>query len=162
MSFKETVFNLIQNQVIETPESNDQILTVLIHKNDLKSVCQTLKTHESTQLDMLTDLTIVDWLKWPQPKINRFLYVIHLFSTKSLQRVRIQCDIEEKDTTIDSLTSIWRNANWLEREAWDMYGIKFNDHPDLRRILMYAEFEGHPLRKDYPIDKRQPLIGPMN
>ncbi len=67
-----------------------------------------------------------------------------------------------EDAEVDSLTSLWAGANWLEREVWDMFGIGFRGHPDLKRILMYKEFEGHPLRKDYPVNKRQPLIGPIN
>ena len=63
---------------------------------------------------------------------------------------------------MDSLTSLWAGADWLEREVWDMFGIRFQGHSDLKRILMYDEFEGHPLRKDYPVNKRQPLIGPVN
>lgn len=70
--------------------------------------------------------------------------------------------VEEATPEVDSLTSLWPGANWLEREAWDMFGVGFRGHPDLRRILMYEEFDGHPLRKDYPVNKRQPLIGPKN
>jgi NADH-quinone oxidoreductase subunit C len=74
--------------------------------------------------------------------------------------VRIKVPLEEGDPKLPSVVSLWSGANWLEREAWDMYGIKFDGHPDLKRIYLYEEFEGHPLRKDYPKEKRQPLIGP--
>jgi NADH-quinone oxidoreductase subunit C len=96
----------------------------------------------------------------PEP---RFAVVYHMISTKYLHRLRIKCRVPEDDPKIPSVTPIWRGANWLERETYDLYGIVFSEHPDLRRIYLYEEFEGHPLRKDYgkwdeqPI---QPLIGP--
>ena len=77
-------------------------------------------------------------------------------------RLRLVVPVAEDDTELDSLTTVWAGADWLEREVWDMFGIRFGGHPDLKRILMYEEFEGHPLRKDYPVNKRQPLIGPLN
>jgi len=70
--------------------------------------------------------------------------------------------VDEAAPEIDSLASLWSAANWLEREVWDMFGIRFRGHPGLKRILMYEGFEGHPLRNDYPVKKRQPLIGPIN
>jgi NADH:ubiquinone oxidoreductase subunit C len=73
-------------------------------------------------------------------------------------RVRLYGGCPENDPTIDSLCSVWEGANWYEREAYDLYGVRFKGHPDLRRILMYPEFVGHPLRKDYPKEKRQPLV----
>lgn len=72
--------------------------------------------------------------------------------------MRLKAGVEEKDALIQTLTSLWPSANWFEREVWDMFGIRFENHPDLRRILMYQQFEGHPLRKDYPWNKRQPLV----
>ena len=75
-------------------------------------------------------------------------------------RLRLAVPVEETDPEVDSLTPLWAAADWLEREVWDMFGIRFEGHPDLRRLLMYEEFVGHPLRKDYPINRRQPLIGP--
>jgi len=66
------------------------------------------------------------------------------------------------EPAVDSVTGVWASADWFEREVWDMFGVRFNGHPNLRRILMYEAFQGHPLRKDYPIRKRQPLVGPVN
>ncbi|MBM2836940.1 MAG: nuoC, partial [candidate division NC10 bacterium] len=81
-------------------------------------------------------------------------------------RLRLEVPVEEvdggADPEVDSVTSLWAGADWLEREVWDMFGIRFRGHPDLKRILMYEEFVGHPLRKDYAVNKRQPLIGPIN
>ena len=85
-----------------------------------------------------------------------------MYSLQYNKRVRIKSKVAESDCAIDSVTSIWIGANWFEREAYDLYGINFKGHPDLRRILLYEGFEGHPLRKDYPVKKRQPLIGPIN
>jgi NADH-quinone oxidoreductase subunit C len=85
-----------------------------------------------------------------------------LFSLPLKHRLRLQVPVEEADAEVESVTSIWAAADWFEREVWDMFGIRFRGHPNLKRILMYEEFVGHPLRKDYPVNKRQPLIGPIN
>jgi len=103
---------------------------------------------------MLVDLTVVDLY----PQTPRFEVVYHFLSLTLQHRLRIKVRIPEEEPHIPTLTSLWPGANWLEREAWDMFGIIFQGHPNLQRILMYAEFEGHPLRKDYPYRKRQPLI----
>jgi NADH-quinone oxidoreductase subunit C len=103
---------------------------------------------------MLLDITCVDY----KGEKRRFEMVYHLFSLSQNNRLRIKARLHEKDPTIDSLTSLWNNANWLEREAYDMFGILFRGHPDLRRLFMYDGFEGHPLRKDYPLKKSQPRI----
>ena len=99
----------------------------------------------------------------PRGPHPRFAVVYHLTSTTRLHRLRIKCRVPEDDPTIASLTPVWPGANWLERETYDLYGIQFIGHPDLRRIYLYEEFVGHPLRKDYgkwdeqPI---QPYVGP--
>jgi NADH-quinone oxidoreductase subunit C len=93
------------------------------------------------------------------PRTPRFEVVYHFLSLAQNRRLRVKVPVPEEDPQVPSLVSHWPGANWLEREAWDMFGILFQGHPDLRRILMYDEFEGHPLRKDYPYRKRQPLIG---
>jgi NADH-quinone oxidoreductase subunit C len=95
--------------------------------------------------------------------LERFAVVYHIISTRHLHRLRIKCRVPEDDPSIASLTPIWAGANWLERETYDMYGIRFTGHPDLRRIYLYDEFVGHPLRKDYgKFDEQpiQPYVGP--
>jgi len=89
---------------------------------------------------------------------DRFEIVYHLLSIPGLKRLRIKVALSEDKPEIDSATDLWTAANFLEREVWDMYGIKFRGHPDLRRILMYEEFQGHPLRKDYPVQAKQPRV----
>ncbi len=85
-----------------------------------------------------------------------------MYSHKRNHRVRVKCPVDEKSCEIDTVSSLFKSSNWYEREVWDMYGVKFTGHPKMERILLYEGFKGHPLRKDYPINKRQPLIGPMN
>jgi NADH-quinone oxidoreductase subunit C len=106
------------------------------------------------QMSMFTDLTCVDRL----PREPRFDVVVHLYSIEKKHRVRLLAGVPVDGPCIPSLVSLWPGANWFEREAFDMYGVRFEGHPDLRRILMYPEFQGHPLRKDYPKEKRQPLV----
>src|SRR3972149_1927390 len=106
--------------------------------------------------DFAMDLTGVDYLG----EIPRFEVVYHLYSLEKKHRVRIKARLPEEDPTIDSVVSVWPGINWYEREAYDMYGIVFRNHPNLKRILMYEAFVGHPLRKDYPKARRQPTVGP--
>jgi len=135
----------------------DQTLTV--KKGSELKLFTFLRDDPELDFNFLMDLTAVDYM---DRKDERFEMVYHLFSLKHNGRLRIKIPVSEDNCTIDSICSIWKTANWYEREVWDLYGIKFNNHPDMRRILLYEEFKGHPLRKDYPINKRQPLIGPLN
>jgi NADH-quinone oxidoreductase subunit C len=113
--------------------------------------------------EMLMDLTAVDYLTYPGGETGpRFEVVYHLYSVSQNHRIRLKVPVEEDDPVVPSAVGLWPIANWLEREVWDMFGIRFAGHPDLRRLLLYEEFEGHPLRKDYPVNKRQPLIGPKD
>jgi len=134
--------------------------TAVIQKESLILIMKFLKADARLDFNVLMDLAAVDYL-WLNQK-PRFQVVYHLYSIIHKHRVRIKVGVEQNDLLVDSLTALWPAANWLEREVWDMFGIRFNGHPDLKRILMYEEFVGHPLRKDYPINKRQPLIGPKN
>ena len=117
-----------------------------------------LRDDPRTQFNILVDVTAVDYLG----RKPRFDVVYHLLSLQLRRRMRIKVRVEEENPGVESITSLWGSADWLEREVWDMLGIRFTGHPNLKRILMYDEFQGHPLRKDYPINKRQPLIGPKN
>ena len=92
----------------------------------------------------------------------RFDVVYHLYSLTHNTRVRLKVPVAEADPVVDSVSGLWKSADWFEREVWDMFGIRFTGHPNLKRILMYESFQGHPLRKDYPVYKRQPLLGPLN
>ena len=127
--------------------------TLLVRREGLFEVMKTLK--EEFQFEMLMDVTAVDFLG-QQP---RFEVVYHLNSLTHNARLRVKVPLQEGEE-VDSVTSLWQIANWLEREAWDMFGVKFTNHTDLRRLLMYDDFVGHPLRRDYPINKRQPRVKP--
>jgi len=108
-------------------------------------------------MDHFIDLTAVDYLD-REEGLPRFEVVVHLRSMKTGARVRIKARVPESDPSISSLNALWKGANWFERECHEMYGIDFKGHPDQRPLLLYPEFKGYPLRKDYPIDKRQPRI----
>lgn len=133
--------------------------TVTLQKEKIIEVTQFLRDEPSLNMDFLMDLTAVDYM---DRKPQRFEVVYHFYSSKLNHRVRLKVPVDEDDCVVDTLDSLYKAANWFEREVWDLYGIKFKGHPNMKRILLYEEFKGHPLRKDYPINKRQPLIGPMN
>jgi len=130
----------------------------VISAGALRSIMEYLKNDPRTLCNLLVDITAVDYLG----REPRFEVVYHLLSLSLNQRLRVKVGVPGENPSLDSLAALWGNANWLEREVWDMFGIRFEGHPDLKRILLYPEFEGHPLRKDYPIRRRQPLVGPKN
>jgi NADH-quinone oxidoreductase subunit C len=139
--------------------------TVLIRPEALRSVALFLKQTPELNFNFLMDLTAVDYLFYAGGRIQkecRFEVVYHFFSLKFNHRIRLKVPVDEKSPQVDTLSDLWASANWYEREVWDMFGIRFKGHLNLKRILMYEEFEGHPLRKDYPVNKRQPLIGPQS
>ncbi len=165
--------------------------TVILQRHAVLEVAQFLKDEPVLAMNLLVDLSVVDYstfgeqasraffassgvpLKpspliedeapWPgPPEGGRFAVVYHFYSTGHKHRLRLVVPVEEGVDDLDSVTTLWPVADWLEREAWDMFGVSFRGHPNLKRILMYEGFEGHPLRKDYPVNKRQPLIGPLN
>ncbi len=139
--------------IVEVAESRGE-LVVRVLPVALVEVCTTLRDDPAFAFDFLMDVTAVDY----PGREPRFEVVYHLYSLKLNHRVRLKVGASEASPHVPSVTPVWRGANWLERETYDMYGIQFDGHPDLRRIYLYEEFEGHPLRKDYPKEKRQPLV----
>lgn len=132
--------------------------TVVVRRDKIVEVARFLRDDPELQFNYLMDLTAVDYL----PRRPRFEVVYHFLSLPHKLRLRVKVPVPEEDPVVPTLCGLWKVANWFEREVWDMFGIRFAGHPDLRRILMYDEFEGHPLRKDYPYNKRQPIIGPQD
>jgi NADH-quinone oxidoreductase subunit C len=132
--------------------------TASVDKERLVEVMRFLRDDPELRFDMLTDLTCVDYLG----ETPRFEMVYHLYSVAKNHRLRIKARVPEEPCEIDTLCPVWPSANWMEREVWDLYGVRFTGHPDPRRLLLYEEFQGHPLRKDYPKERRQPLVGPSN
>jgi NADH-quinone oxidoreductase subunit C len=131
--------------------------TAVIEPASWRAVAFFLRDDNRLAMNMFTDLCGVDY----HHREPRFEVVCHLRSLQHAHRIRIKSRVGDEDgevAEIDSLVPVWRGADWFERETFDLMGITFKGHPDMRRILMYPEFKGHPLRKDYPAEKTQPLI----
>jgi len=120
-------------------------LSVNVDAARIVEICDYLKSDRETSFNYLSDLTCVHWPRTPAP----FEMVYNLFSIDANERVRLKARIKE---SVDSVTGVWPSANWLEREVFDLFGVRFNNHPDLRRLLLPPDWEGYPLRKDYPLE----------
>lgn len=144
--------------IIDVVEFRGEV-TVTVKRDDIIPVLSFLK--QSLQYNLLTDVTAVDYLG---KKEDRFMMVYQLYSIPNKDRLRIKAAVSEGDCRIQSATQVWQTANWLEREVYDLFGITFDNHPDLRRILMTDDWEGHPLRKDYPLQGpgREPYKGRLS
>lgn len=131
---------------VETAEFRGE-LTVVVSKEKIVDVCRFLKEHPELKFDLLADLCGIDMYT----PMKRFGVIYNLYSLKNKHRIRLKTFIEESEPTVSTVTGVWGTANWLERETYDMFGITFEGHPDLRRIYMHDEFEYYPLRKDFPL-----------
>lgn len=142
------------DQVREVKEFRGET-TVTVEKEQIVSICTFLK--RECGFNFLTDLCGVDYLG----QTPRFMVVYQLYNIGTHQMLRLKAPVEETDARIDTVSGVWATANWLERECWDLMGIVFKDHPDPRRILLPDDWEGHPLRKDYPVQgtDREPYQG---
>jgi len=131
--------------------------TAVVDPSQWRAACKFLRDDPALAFDMPVDLCGVDYPN----RLPRMEVVLHLYSVSKRHRIRLKARVGDEDmdgAELDSVTSIWPGMNWLERETYDMSGVRFRGHPDLRRILMYPEFEGHPLQKTYPAEKTQPLV----
>ena len=147
--------------IVETHEHGGDA-TLVVERAALIDVLRFCRDAPVLAFDVLMDLTAVDYAKYPGREDGpRFEVVYHLYSLGHNHRLRVKTRVDEDAAEVPTAVDLWAIANWFEREVWDMFGVRFAGHPDPRRLLMYEEFVGHPLRKDYPINRRQPLIGPQ-
>jgi NADH-quinone oxidoreductase subunit C len=129
--------------------------TVAVPRDRLVETARTLRDAPGLQFQVLTEVTAVDW--WPNEP--RFVVVYHLVSPRHLHLLRLKVRLSNDDPHVSTVSGVWPSANWLEREVWDLFGVVFEGHPDLRRLLMPDDWDGHPLRKDYPVQiKMKPKV----
>ena len=147
----ESLKNQFNEAVLETTLDKGQAVAKVSPEkiHDVLSFC---RNDESFKMNLLMDVVAVDFLG----ETPRFEVVYLLYSTILKHRLRLKVRLEEGQE-LPTAQDLWKSADWAEREIWDMMGIKFSGHPNLKRILMFEGFEGHPLRKDYPIDRRQEI-----
>jgi len=143
--------------ILDIKESCGEVI-IVVKKENIVELCKYLR--DTLEYNFLVDITAVDYLG----KEPRFNVVYQLRSMPNKDMLRIKAVVDENDTSIDSISSLWSTADWLEREVFDLFGITFNGHPDMRRILMADDWEGYPLRKDYPLQGpgREPYKGRLS
>ena len=150
MNTKELIVKKVKEKFGESVEEISDFrddLCITIKKDQIVNLGKFLKEDPDILFIMCKDVTAVDWAT----RKKRFTTVYHIYSFKLNYTIRLKSNIDDDPPTIETVSSIWPGANWYERETWDMYGIKFLNHPDLRRIYMPEGFEYHPLRKDFPV-----------
>jgi len=123
-------------------------MTIYIERSVIREACVLLRDDSDCPFNFLADVTCVDWF----PSEPRFEVVYHLLSIPKKERVRLKVRLGSSSPALDSVTSVWPAANYFEREIFDLFGVRFTGHPYLRRLLMPEDWEGHPLRKDYPVE----------
>jgi len=153
-SLLESLYSRFPDKVFDVVDFRGET-TLYISKEKILEVCLYLKTE--FDFKFIVDLTAVDYLEIKKPRFE-VVYYLHRFGKDFEEnfRIRLKVQIPEDDLRLDSVTSVWSGANWLEREVYDMFGIEFVDHPDLRRILMPEDYEPFPLRKDFDVRNREP------
>jgi NADH-quinone oxidoreductase subunit C len=133
---------------VEEVKFDREEMTIYVERGSIREACALLREDSACPFNFLSDITCVDWY----PREPRFDVVYHLLSIPKKERVRLKVRLNSASPVVESLTSIWPGANYFEREVFDLFGIRFSGHPYLRRILMPEDWEGYPLRKDYPVE----------
>ncbi|HJX01392.1 MAG TPA: NADH-quinone oxidoreductase subunit C [Terriglobales bacterium] len=134
--------------LVESVKLDRDELTIYINRADIRQACETLRESPQTKFNFLCDVTCVDVF----PSEPRFEVIYHLLSHSRKERVRLIAKVPGGDPSIESLMGVWPSVNFFEREIFDLFGLRFFGHPNLRRIMMPEDWEGHPLRKDYPVE----------
>ena len=134
--------------VVEGAKFDREEMTIYVSRSSIREACVLLRDDPNCPFEFFSDVTAVDWY----PQEPRFEVVYHLLSLSKKERVRLKVKLGGDDPAVESITSVWPAANFFEREVYDLFGIRFNGHPYLRRILMPENWEGHPLRKDFPVE----------
>ena len=137
-----------KDSAIQSVKFDRDEMTIYLDRSDIREACALLRDDPSCPFDFLSDVTCVDWY----PSEPRFEVVYHLLSIPKKQRVRLKVQLNSSSPSVDSITPVWPGANFFEREVFDLFGVRFAGHPYLRRIMMPEDWEGHPLRKDYPVE----------
>jgi NADH-quinone oxidoreductase subunit C len=133
---------------VEAAKFDRDELTVVIDRSHIREACALLRDDAECPFNFLSDLTCVDW----HPSEPRFEVIYHLLSIRAKERVRLKVRLNGSSPVVESVISVWPAANFFEREVFDLFGVRFTGHPYLRRLLMPEDWEGHPLRKDYPVE----------
>jgi NADH-quinone oxidoreductase subunit C len=134
--------------VVEGAKFDRDEMTVYVERSSIREACTLLRDNPECPFNFLADVTCVDWY----PREPRFEVIYHLLSIPKKERVRLKVQLQGSSPALDSVTPVWPGANYFEREVYDLFGVRFIGHPYLRRIQMPEDWEGHPLRKDYPVE----------
>lgn len=136
------------SQAIQAVKFDREEMTITVDRSAIRESCAILKDDAACPFNFLSDVTCVDWY----PSEPRFEVIYHLLSISKKERARLKVRLNSSSPVVESITSVWPGANYFEREVFDLFGIRFSGHPYLRRIMMPEDWEGHPLRKDYPVE----------
>ena len=158
MAIADCLQSQFQGEILQTQTFQGQT-AVIIRPHRIIEMLRWLRDIPEMRMNHLRSLCGVDNSRRKDPGLSRFEVVYHLYSIPLRHELRLRAQVPEDDPCIDSVVGLWSGANWLERETFDLMGIRFNHHPDLRRILLPEDWQGHPLRKEYPLKGREEWSG---